>query len=237
MSHWPYIAGAFVSGLVGGLVSVFWSPNKWLTHNIQHFTAGVVLAAVALEVVPDAARAGAPPRLVLGGFALGGLVMIAMKWAILSIEERQQKSHRKPWGLTVAAAVDTALDGVIIGAGFAMGRGLGALLSFALGLELFCLTLSVGATFRKEKTTRLVTLAVTSGISLLLLLGAGGGVVMFAGASKTVLAVMLSFGSSALLYLVTEELLVETKLPRETLMSTLMFFLGFLTIFAVVLLG
>ena len=55
------------------------------------------------------------------------------------------------------------------------------------------------------------------------------------GASSSVLAAILSFGAAALLYLVTEELLVETQLPEETLMSTAMFFLGFVAIFALVL--
>ncbi len=237
MPRLAYIAAAVTAGLLGGLVSTFWSPNKWLTSNIQHFAAGVVIAAVSLKVAPDAARAGAPPLLVLGGFALGGLLMIGVKWATLWIEEQQHRRKRKPWGLTIAAAVDTLIDGAIIGAGFSMGEGLGMVLSIALGLELLFLTLSVGASFRDNKASRLTTLAVTFGISVLLPIGALSGMVLLKGASSTVLAVVLSFGAAALLYLVTEELLVETKLPQETLMSTAMFFLGFLAIFAFVLRG
>jgi ZIP family zinc transporter len=127
------------------------------------------------------------------------------------------------------------IDGTIIGAGFTMGEGLGAVLSIALGLELLFLTLSVGASFREEGGSRLTTLAVTSGISLLLLIGALSGMLLLRGASSSVLAAILSFGAAALLYLVTEELLVETLLPEETLMSTAMFFFGFVAIFALVL--
>jgi zinc transporter, ZIP family len=72
---------------------------------------------------------------------------------------------------------------------------------------------------------------------LLLLAGALGGWLILRHASQSVLAVILSFGAAALLYLVTEELLVETHLPQETLVSTAMFFLGFLVIFAFVTLG
>lgn len=237
MPHLAYIAAATAAGFVGGLLSAFWSPKRWLTSYIQHFAAGVVIAAVALKVAPDAARSDAPPLLVLGGFALGGLLMIGVKWATLWIEEQQQRRRRKPWGLTIAAAVDTVIDGAIIGAGFSMGKGLGMVLSLALGLELLFLTLSVGASFRENKASRLITFTVTAGISLLLPVGAVGGMVLLKGASTTVLAVVLSFGAAALLYLVTEELLVETRLPEETLMSTAMFFLGFLVIFAFVLAG
>ncbi len=220
---------------MGGATSVFWKPGRWVTSYIQHFAAGVVIAAVALKVAPDSARAGAHPLLVLGGFTFGGMVMIGVKWVTLRIEEQQKKRKRAPWGLTAAAAIDTAIDGAIIGAGFTMGPGLGVVLSVALGLELLFLTLSVGASFRHEGGSRWVTFAVTSGISLLLLVGALTGMLLLRGASKSSLAACLSFGAAALLYLVTEELLVETQLPEETLISTAMFFLGFVSIFALVL--
>jgi zinc transporter, ZIP family len=90
---------------------------------------------------------------------------------------------------------------------------------------------------RDELGSRWTTLAVTSGISLLLLAGAVGGMLLLRGASVDTLAVVLSFGAAALLYLVTEELLVETHLPEETLLSTAMFFLGFLAILAFVTTG
>jgi zinc transporter, ZIP family len=64
--------------------------------------------------------------------------------------------------------------------------------------------------------------------------GGVGGDLLARDASKHVLAFLLSFGAAALLYLVTEELLVETRLPEETLLSTAMFFLGFLAVFAFV---
>lgn len=237
MPSLPYIAAAVAAGVGGGVLASWWAPDKWVTSYIQHFTAGVVIAAVALKVVPDILRSGVPPLLVLGGFAFGGLIMIGVKWLTLRIEERERRRKATPWGLTAAAAIDTAVDGVIIGAGFAMREGLGIVLSLALGLELLFLTLSVGSSFRHEGGSRWTTVAVTSGISLLLLGGALGGVLLLRDASTDLLVVILSVGAAALLYLVTEELLVETRLPEETLTSTAMFFLGFLAIFALALLG
>ena len=192
---------------------------------------------MALEVAPDILAAGAVPLMVLGGFALGGAFMVGVKWVTLRLEEGGQRTRGKPWGLTLAAAVDTAIDGAIIGAGFALREGIGVVLTMALGLELLFLTLSVGASLRQEKGSRKITIAVTTGISLLLLAGALGGWLVLRDTSPNVLAVVLSFGAAALLYLVTEELLIETHLPKETLASTAMFFLGFLAIFAFVILG
>ncbi len=212
----PYIAGAATAGVLGGVLASLWAPGRRVTSYIQHFAAGVVIAAVALQVAPEIQRAGARPSVVLGGFACGGLFMIGVKWLTLRIEERERQRRGRPWGLTAAAAIDTALDGTIIGMGFAMGPGVGAILALALGLELFSLTLSVGSSFRQEGGTRWISVAVTSGISLLLVAGAAGGTLLLRNASAGVLAALLSFGAAALLYLVTEELLVETRVGEET---------------------
>jgi ZIP family zinc transporter len=45
------------------------------------------------------------------------------------------------------------------------------------------------------------------------------------------IAIILAFGSAALLYLVTEELLVKAGKVPETPVSTSLFFVGFLSIF------
>ena len=235
MPFLPYVAVVVAAGIAGGILATLWAPGRWVTSYIQHFAAGVVIAAVALQVAPDIERSGARPLPVLGGFALGGISMIGVKWATMRIEKR--KARGKPWGLIAAAAIDTAMDGAIIGAGFALGEGSGVVLSMALGLELLFLTLSVGSSFRQEGGSRWATVAVTSGISVLLLAGALAGGWLLRGSPPSTLAVVLSFGAAALLYLVTEELLIETRLPEETLTSTAMFFLGFLAVFAFVSLG
>ena len=237
MQIFSYIAGAAGAGIVGGALASLWAPGRRITSYIQHFAAGVVIAAVALQVAPEIQRTGAAPAAVLGGFASGGVCMVGVKWLALRIKERERRRRGMPWGLTAAAAIDTAIDGTIIGMGFALGPGVGAILALALGLELFFLTLSVGSSFRQDGASRATAIAATSGISLLLVVGAVAGTLLLRDAPKSALAATLSFGAAALLYLVTEELLVETRVGEETLLSTAMFFLGLLAIFAFVLFG
>ena len=66
MRSLPYIALAAVAGIGGGVLTAWWTPGKWVTSYIQHCAGGVVIAAVALNVMPGIARSGAPPLLVLG---------------------------------------------------------------------------------------------------------------------------------------------------------------------------
>ena len=55
---------------------------------------------------------------------------------------------------------------------------------------------------------------------------------MLGGASHATLAAVLAFGAAALLYLVTEELLVEAHETPGTNRHVLAFFLGFIILFA-----
>lgn len=101
-----------------------------------------------------------------------------------------------------------------------------------LAVELFFLTLSVGAEFQKRKSTRRAGLAVTTGIALMLLVGAAGASFTLRGASDATVAVFLSFGAAALIYLIAEELLVESIEAEESLFSTAVLFAGFAVVLA-----
>ena len=67
-----------------------------------------------------------------------------------------------------------------------------------------------------------------------LVLGASAliGFTLLVGAPAAVLATLLAFGSAALLYLVTEELLVRAHDLGETRLITSLFFLGFVVVSA-----
>jgi ZIP family zinc transporter len=232
----PYVLIAAGAGVLGGLLAFFWAPGLWARSALQHFAAGVVIAAVATEVIPEVEKTGTTLGIV-GGFAAGGLVMIGLKWLLLKFEKKHAGRKKLPVGLAAVAAFDTLVDGAIISAGFSTGERVGPLLAIALAVELFFLTLSVGSEFHKRRSTRWLGLAVTVGISLLLLIGAAGAFVFLKGASQATVAVFLAFGAAALIYLIAEELLVESIQAEESLASTAMLFAGFAALLALKLFG
>jgi ZIP family zinc transporter len=227
----PYILLATGAGILGSVIALFWDPKARMRSAIQHFAAGAVLAAVASNVIPEVEQMGTLTG-VISGFVVGGLLMIGLKWVVVRLEREEKRGQGLPVGLAAAAAVDTFLDGVIIGAGFSVNQQLGTLLVIALGLELFFLTLSVGVELREAKLEIWKSLAITAGIALMLLLGAFGSSLVLADASKATLAVVLAFGAAALIYLIAEELLVETIQAEESIFSTMMLFIGFLVLMA-----
>jgi zinc transporter, ZIP family len=228
-SSLPYILLATGAGILGSVISLFWNPNANIRSAVQHFAAGAVLAAVASNVIPEIERMGTLPGIV-SGFVGGGLLMIWLKWRVVRFEKQSRQKKKVPAGLATAAAVDTLIDGTLISAGFSANDQLGSLLAIALALELLFLTLSVGVEFREVKFQWWQSLAVTGGIALLLLVGAFGAAFFLADASEETLAIVLSFGAAALIYLIAEELLVENVQAEESIFSTVTLFSGFLAL-------
>lgn len=232
----PYILVATGVGIIGGVIALFWNPSVHIRGAVQHFSAGAVLAAIAANVVPEVERMGTIAG-ILGGFIAGGLAMIGLKWVVVTFEHRRKSGGKFPLGLALAAAVDTLVDGAITSAGFSTSPELGTLLVIALALELLFLTLSVGIELRDAKFKTWQSLAVTGGIASLFLVGAFAAGFFLADASEATLAIVLSFGAATLIYLIAEELLVETIEAEKSLFPTVTLFAGFVTLLALKLLG
>ena len=204
---------------IGGVIAAWRTPGPMLRSYIQHFAAGVIVAAAAGELLPDVVHEKSLWSVVIGG-VLGVVVMLAVK-------QLAQKSSGSV-SLIATVGVDVLIDGLIIGIGFTAGAKAGILLTIALTIELLFLSLSVSATLSQADVSRAKVMGITLGIALLLPFGAAVGVVLLTGLSGPVLAAFFAFGLVALLYLVIEELLVEAHEIPDTPLTTAIFFAGFL---------
>ena len=110
-------------------------------------------------------------------------------------------------------------------------KGKAAILTIALTLEVLFLGLSLAIELTQRGLTAVRATLATAAVSTAIAVGAIGSAALLGGASHAVLAAVLAFGAAALLYLVTEELLVEAHEATETSVLTAMFFVGFLAIF------
>lgn len=204
--------------VIGAIIAVLRQPGPRLTSAVQHLAAGVVFAAAAAEILPQVVHDGSPVATLVGG-AAGVAAMLSLK----SLEKR----FAGPLGMLGAVGTDILIDGLVLGLAFIAGAKAGLLLTIALTLEVLFLGVTVteelGSTVRSK--TKIV--GITAGLGLLLPLG----VVLatpVAGLSPAIIGGFLSFGLMALLYLVTEELLVEAHSKPDTPMISAMFFAGFL---------
>jgi zinc transporter, ZIP family len=225
-----------VVALTGGVMAAVWSPSHQARSLIQHFAAGVVLAALAVELLPEIGREHAPGPILIGAFAAGSLFMYGLKLWTMRLEHQaavagEGKGLDK--GLLLATFIDVAMDGFIIGAGFAAGGETGTILALGLSVEL----LFLGLALTSEATAGWRIVAISGALGVTVMLFAVLGNLLLTGASHTVIGGALAFSAAALLYLVTEELLMEAHTVEEKPVSTLVLFAGFLIFWSIQLLG
>ncbi|MEO7964810.1 MAG: transporter [Gemmatimonadaceae bacterium] len=227
-----YSAIPVLTTALGAAFAAFRPPSVQLRNALQHFAAGVVFSVVAVELLPDVVRVHDPFE--IGWTFAAGVALM------LSIERLTKRSGSVPAsgeklevqlagpsaGQLTAIGIDIFIDGLLIGIAFAAGSSEGVLLTLALSLELLSLGLAVASGLVSRGRVR--TILVPTTLSLLLVVGAVIGETMLRDVSEHTLAGVLSFGCAALLYLVTEELLVEAHESGETTLGTAMFFVGFL---------
>ena len=232
-----YIIIPPIVALIGGIVGIIRPPGAKLRSAVQHLAAGLVFAAVAVEILPDVKHQQAPFP-VIAGAILGILGMLALRWFTQRFENRQdQASGTLPLGLIVTMGIDVFIDGMLTGIGFSAGAATGVLLTFALGAEIFFLGLTVATTVNKEGDAKGRAVLVSGVIGVSFFVGAVLGVTIFSAVSATVLTIALSFGLIALLYLVTEELLVEAHEVPDTPFSAASFFIGFILLLVVTMIS
>ncbi len=225
-----------VVALGGGVLAVLWQPGREARSLIQHFAAGVVLAALAVELLPEIEREHAPGLVLVAAFAVGSLCMYGLKVWSQRLEHGGEAGSTLagvPSGLLLATFFDVAMDGFIIGAGFAAGGSTGPILALGLSVELLFLGLALASD--AARGWRIV--ALSGGLGLTVFLFALLGSWLLAGASHALIGGVLAFSAAALLYLVTEELLMEAHEVPERPRSTLVLFGGFLVFWAIQLVG
>lgn len=220
VSAWVYTLIPAAAAIIGAVVAVNTRPGPTLISAIQHLAAGVVFAAAAGEILPDVMHGGSLLATVIGG-AIGVVTMLVVK----QLEERA----KGPVGLLTAIGIDILIDGLVLGIGFAAGPKVGLLLTIALTIEVLFLGLTVATELGESVLSRARIIAITAALVLLLPIGAllGVPVALLPG---PVLTGFFAFGLIALLYLVTEELLVEAHETRDRPWVTATFFAGFLAL-------
>jgi ZIP family zinc transporter len=230
LSFFSILGFAFIpvaTSILGAIVATFRPPGPIVRSFIQHLAAGVVFSVVAVELLPDIVSESGRAALfeVAVGFSLGVASMLGMRYFSHTLERNGDK---RPLGILFGVGVDVLLDGFLISISFAAGGGAGLLLTLALAVEMLSLGLAVAVALGKSGEQRTVIIISTSLLFLLIVVGAGIGTVILQYIPPAVIETVLSFGLAALLFLVTEELLVEAHEEPESPAATGMFFAGFL---------
>ncbi len=148
----------------GGATGAWWNPGGRIRSYIQHFAAGVVFAAVGVEILPDVMRRSNPFAAVVG-CSVGVGVMLAIRAMNRHASSARGASREggTPWAMVVAVAVDVFVDGLIIGVGSAAGERQGILIALSLTGGAVSLGLATASTLLDKGASRLRAVAQTVG--------------------------------------------------------------------------
>ncbi len=211
----------------GSAIPLIYRPSQQVRSATQHFAAGVVFAVATVELLPDVVSDHAPYESALA-FSLGVALMLGIRFVSQRFggEEGGRKEGSTAAGLLVPVGIDLLIDGLLLGIGFSAAAAAGRLLALALALEGLSLGVVTSLTLL-EYFGRRKAIAASASIGLCIIGGAIAGSAVLSGLSQHAISLALAFGLAALLYLVTEELLVEAHEVPETPLITAMFFAGF----------
>ena len=113
----------------GGLIAEWLRPSKKLLNHALHAATGIIIAVVAVEVMP-AALAGAPAWLLALTFMGGGGVYLLIEAGVRRWQEgKQAGAGAGAWMVYVAVATDLVGDGLLIGTGSAVSSQMALILA------------------------------------------------------------------------------------------------------------
>ncbi len=230
---------AGLATVLGGLVVLlFGRPNSRLLALLLGLASGVMLAVVAVDLLPSALQYG-NRGLTAIGFATGMLLLAAFD-NFLSRRKRHRRraadgrdSYAR-MGMLVALgiALHDLPEGLAIGAGFAATDDLGSLLTLAIGLHNIPegIGMSAPLLFGGWKPGKIVLLCLL--VALVTPLGTLLSLVLL-NVSRKFIAVCLAFAAGAMVFVVVDEL-IPTSHGASRLFTSLGMTLGFVLILLVV---
>jgi ZIP family zinc transporter len=211
---WGFFGGAAL--LLGAAIAYVWAMPPRVLGAIMAFGSGVLISAVAFELVEEANDTTDGNWAVALGLGLGAIVFFAGDWWIDRRGGADRKSSRPQSEAANGPAIlfGTVLDGlpesIVIGLGLIGGQGVSVAMIAAVFLS--NLPEAIGATSGlKESGWRpghlfgmWLGVAIVSGLAALF------GYAAFDGASDEVVALVLAFAGGALL-----TMLVDTMVPES----------------------
>jgi ZIP family zinc transporter len=245
----PVWMQAGVWGLVAGGALVVGASVAWLIEvpqrivaSVMAFGAGVLISALAFDLVDEAESTGGLTATVLG-FLLGAVVYLLANLVLAKRGARhrkrsgeQQPSEEEQSGSGSAIAIGALLDGipesVVLGLSLLGGNGIGVPVLAAIFISNLPEGLSSAAGMKRNGRSARYVFGVWIGVALAS--GAAGllGCLLLQGASAELVAAITALAAGAILTMVADTMIPEA-FERTHLYAGLITTLGFLTAFTI----
>lgn len=200
--------GTTLGGIIGSFLNI--KNNKYLSFLLE-FTAGLMLAIICFELIPEALSL-AEVGIAILGILLGVACMIICDNKIGKKYKTDNSTSLLKTGLIIGLglAIHNLPEGLAIGSGFNSSEKLGYALAIAIAIHDIPEGVSIALPLKKGGLSRIKAIiftmisGLTTGIGALI-----GGIV--GRISEISISIALAFAAGAMLYIVSGELIPESK--------------------------
>lgn len=227
--------------LIGAAVAWFVRLPVRVTAGIMAFGCGVLISAVAYDLLEDGYEDGGIWPIVLGAIA-GSLAYAVADWAVSRRggHQRKRSGGQSPDGGGMAVALGSLIDGipesVVLGVGLVAGEGVSLAMLAAIFLSNLPEGLSSATGMKADGRSVGYVFGMWAGIVLASALAAGIGAAVLAGASPQVLAAVNAVAAGGLLTMVVNTMIPEA-VEGEAKATGVLATLGLLVAFALTNMG
>ena len=217
-------AGNFLGG---AFAEVFRVSGRTLSLAL-HLAAGIVLAVVGLELMPEALDTGLP-WIPLLAFLGGGAMFIGLDRVIGYVQARMGGGGRKSGALAIfsGVSIDLFSDGVMIGTGTALNPALGLLLALGQVPADVPEGFAAVATLRSAGISRKRRILMSAGFAVPILVGASLGFLALRQAPEIITLSVLALTGGALVTVVVEEMMSEAHEGETSRLGPIFLTAGF----------
>ncbi|WEV78930.1 ZIP family metal transporter [Janibacter cremeus] len=223
-----------LGNFLGGVAAELFRISARTLSLALHLAAGIVLAVVGLEMMPQALNAQTP-WVPIAAFLVGGAVFIGLERAIAKIRRRVggQEGGTGPLAIYSGVAIDLFSDGVMIGTGTLVDPRLGLLLALGQVPADVPEGFAAVATLRRAGTPRTSRLVMSSAFAVPILLGAALGYFALRDAPELATLSVLALTGGILTSVVVEEMISKAHEGQTSRLDPV-FLTGGFALFALV---
>jgi ZIP family zinc transporter len=237
---WGLVAGGAL--VVGAAIAWFLRVPRAVVASIMAFGAGVLISALAFDLVDEAESSGGLGATV-AGFLGGAVVYVAANIVLARHGARhrkrsgdQQPSESEQQGSGAAIAIGALLDGipesVVLGLSLLGGHGVGVPVLVAIFISNLPEGLSSAAGMKRNGRSATYVFGVWVGIAVASGLAGLLGCLLLQGASPVLVAVITAIAAGAILAMLADTMIPEA-FERTHLYTGLIATIGFIVSFGV----
>ncbi len=239
MSLWSVLLLSLLPGagtFAGGMLAEFGKTTDRLLNWALHAASGIVLAIVAVELMPEALKSLAG-WWIAAAFGAGGVAYVLVETGIEKLQSGAEGDRTSMWMIYVAVAVDLTADGLMLGSGAAVSSSMAIVLAAGQVLADVPEGYASIANFRDKGLARSRRILLSASFILFCVGAALLSYLLLRGAGEAPKMAVLSFVAGLLTVAAVEDMIEEAHAAESDNRRSALAFVGGFVLFTVVSAG